>query len=216
MVSALGCLAPVQIGTDARQQIAVAAVAAVVTAIVAVADVNIAGLGVIADSHMLKGVVLDVLVVCSRFVQVAALAIAVVTALDFGTGVVLAAVGAFAHTVSAALLAAACTTEVREEVDHVVAEAVAQAVQAAQNGRGAEDVVAAVRSECVLEVVVEAAVDGSEDIVVVAAHTVAASAAETYHSDQIEAAMEEPVVALVVRSGSSAHRNWDRRSAWCR
>ena len=119
-----------------------------------------------------------------------------VTALDFASGAVLAAVDASAHTVPAALLAAACTTEELEEPGRIVAEAVARVVQAAQNELEPGAVAAAVRFGRVLEVVVEAAV-----------RIVGASAAETHHSAQTEVAMGEAVVALFVPPDNPGYRS---------
>jgi hypothetical protein len=137
----------------------------------------------------------------------AALAIAAATALDFASGAAIAVVDASAHIVQAALLVAACMTEELEEPGRIVAEAVAQAVQAAQNELEPGAVVAAVRFDHVLGEVVEVAVDALEGIVAAAVRIDAASAAETHHSDQTEAAIGEAVVALFVPLGSPAHRS---------
>jgi hypothetical protein len=189
----------------------VAAATAVAGAIVVAADVDTAAL---AGTHTLREV-LDVLVVCSHSARSAALAIVVATALNFVSGAVFAAAGAFAHTVPAALLAAACTTEVLEEAGHTVAEAVARAVQAAQNELELGALVAAVRFGCGLEVVVGAAAGGLEGIAAAVVHIVAVSAVETHRSDQIGPAMGEVVVALAVAPDSPVHRSWDRRLASC-
>lgn len=98
-------------------------------------------------------------------------------------------------------------TEELEEPGRIVAEAVAQAVQAAQNELEPGAVVAAVGFDHVLGEVVEVAVDALEGIVAAAVRIDAASAAETHHSDQTEAAIGEAVVALFVPLGSPAHRS---------
>ena len=154
-----------------------------VIAIVAVAAVHTAALVVAAGTHTLREL-LDVLAGCGRSVQVAMLAIVVATAQDSGFGTVLAAVGAFVHTVPAALLAVAGTTGELEEAGRIVAEAVARAVQAAQNELepGAVAAAAAVKFGRVREVVVEAVVDGLEGTEAAAVHMVAASVVEIHHS----------------------------------
>nr|GFD58078.1 hypothetical protein [Tanacetum cinerariifolium] len=65
--------------------------------------------------------------------QVPVLATGVAIVLDFASGAVLVAADASGHIVQAVQLVVACTSAIREEVGHIVAEEVERAVQAAQN-----------------------------------------------------------------------------------
>lgn len=186
---------------------------AAVTAIVAVADIDTAA-PVVADVDGIAApavgsrtmLVMDPGVVAARkcSAQAPALAIEVVTVRDYAFGAVLAAVGAFEHTVLAAQLVAACTTAALE-AGHVVAEEVERAVQAAQNVLGPGVVVAVVQFGRVLVVAAAAAArDFEEDTVVTAVHVVAVSAAAAYQRDQIAVA-EGEVAVLTVPLDSLVH-----------
>lgn len=186
-----------------------AAEGGIVTAIVAVADVDTAAPVVAAGTHALQDPVLDILVVCSHSAQMAAFATVVAIAPDSAHDAVLVAVGAFARIVPAALLAAACTIGVREEGGHVVAEAAVRAVQAAQSELELGPAVAVVVGFGYARGWIDgAAVAGSEEHVGTAAvHIVAVFVDETRHPGHIEAAAQEAAVGLIVYPDSLVHRS---------